>query len=55
MMEKITSHQNPGVKRVARLRAKKGRDAKNLTIVEGVREVRQALQAGLRFSCAYVC
>ncbi|NTV29561.1 MAG: RNA methyltransferase [Candidatus Omnitrophica bacterium] len=55
MIEKITSPQNPGVKRVARLRVKKGRDAKHLTIVEGVREVRQALAAGLRFSGAYVC
>jgi TrmH family RNA methyltransferase len=54
-MEKITSPQNTGVKRIARLRSKKGRDAKNLTIVEGVREVRQALNAKLRLSCAYVC
>lgn len=55
MIEKITSPQNPGIKRVSRLRVKKGRDAKNLTIVEGRREVRQALSAGLRFSCVYVC
>ncbi len=54
-MEKIISVQNPGVKRVMRLRSKKGRDAKNLTIVEGVREVRQALAAGFRFSAVYVC
>lgn len=38
-----------------RLRTKKTREAKGLTIVEGVREVRQALRSGLRFSCAYVC
>ncbi|NLE65215.1 MAG: RNA methyltransferase [Elusimicrobia bacterium] len=54
-VEKITSPQNGGVKRVARLRGKKGRDAKNLTIVEGVREVRQALNAGCRIASAYVC
>lgn len=54
-LEKISSPQNPGVKRVMRLRSKKGRDAKNLTIVEGVREVRQALAAGFHFSSAYVC
>ena len=54
-LEKISSPQNPGVKRVMRLRSKKGRDAKNLTIVEGVREVRQALAAGFRFSAVYVC
>ncbi|MBF0569950.1 MAG: RNA methyltransferase [Candidatus Omnitrophica bacterium] len=54
-LEKIDSVQNSGVKRIARLRAKKGRDAKNLTIVEGVREVRQAIAAGLRIAAVYVC
>ncbi len=54
-VEKIISLQNPGIKRIARLRSKKARDAKNLTIVEGVREVRQALAAGFRFSAVYVC
>ena len=54
-LEKISSPQNSGVKRVMRLRSKKGRDAKNLTIVEGVREVRQALAAGFHFSAVYVC
>lgn len=54
-LEKITSPQNPGIKRIARLRGKKGRDAKNLTIVEGLRELRQAMAAGLRMSAVYVC
>ncbi len=54
-MEKITSVQNPGIKRVARLRTKKTREAKGLTLVEGIREVEQALHAGLRFSCVYIC
>ena len=55
MIEKITSPQNFGVKRVVRLRGKKGRDAKNLTVVEGVRELRQAIQAGLRLIAVYFC
>lgn len=55
MIERITSIQNPGIKRVARLRSKKSRDARGLTIVEGIREVRQALAAGLRFNGAYIC
>lgn len=55
MIEKISSLQNAGIKRVARLRTKKSREARGLTIVEGAREVRQALNAGLRFSCAYIC
>lgn len=54
-MEKITSLQNSGIKRVVRLRTKKTREAKGLTIVEGIREVRQALRAGVRFAGAYVC
>jgi RNA methyltransferase, TrmH family len=55
MIEKITSVQNAGVKRVVKLRGKKGRDAKNLTVVEGVRELRQAVGAGLRIPAVYVC
>ena len=54
-MEKITSLQNSGIKRVVRLRTKKTREAKGLTIVEGVREVRQALNSGIRFAGVYVC
>ncbi|MBF0594734.1 MAG: RNA methyltransferase [Candidatus Omnitrophica bacterium] len=54
-MEKITSLQNSGIKRVVRLRTKKTREAKGLTLVEGIREVRQALKAGLRFAGVYVC
>ncbi|MEI6437489.1 MAG: RNA methyltransferase [Candidatus Omnitrophota bacterium] len=54
-IEKITSLQNSGIKRVVRLRTKKTREAKGLTIVEGVREVRQALKAGLRFTGVYFC
>ncbi|MBF0486173.1 MAG: RNA methyltransferase [Candidatus Omnitrophica bacterium] len=54
-LEKLTSPDNSGVKRVVRLRTKKSRDAKNLTIVEGVRELRRAVDAGLRFECVYIC
>jgi RNA methyltransferase, TrmH family len=54
-VEMITSHQNAGVKRVVRLRGKGSREAPQLTLVEGVREVRQALRAGWRIDCAYVC
>ncbi len=55
VIEKISSLQNPGIKRVVRLRTKKSREARGLTIVEGAREVSQALNAGLRFSCVYIC
>jgi TrmH family RNA methyltransferase len=37
------------------LRTKKSRDARGETIIEGVREIRRALEAGLRFSAVYFC
>ena len=55
VIEKISSVQNAGIKRVVRLRTKKSREARGLTIVEGHREVGQALAAGLRFMCVYIC
>ncbi|MFH0754416.1 MAG: RNA methyltransferase [Candidatus Omnitrophota bacterium] len=55
MIEKISSLQNAGIKRVVRLRTKKSREARGLTIVEGNREVRQAFLAGLRFHSVYIC
>lgn len=54
-MEKITSVQNLSIKRIARLRTKKTREAKGITLVEGIREVRQALSANLTFVCVYIC
>ena len=54
-IEKITSVQNEGIKRVVRLRDRRGREARGLTIVEGVREVRQALRAGLVIQQVYWC
>lgn len=54
-MERIVSIQNAGIKRIARLRTKKTREAKGLTLVEGVREVWQALAANLRFLSVYIC
>ena len=54
-IEKITSVQNEGIKRVVRLRDRRGREARGLTIVEGVREVRQAMRAGWTIQRAYVC
>ena len=53
--DKITSVHNEGVKRVVRLRDRRGRDERGLTLVEGVREVRQAMRAGWTIQRAYVC
>jgi len=54
-IEKITSVQNEGIKRVVRLRDRRGREERGLTLVEGVREVRQALHAGLAIQQIYMC
>lgn len=51
----ITSLQNPRVKRVVKLANRAARDEARQTVVEGVREVRQALVAGIAPVEAYVC
>lgn len=53
--DKITSERNEGVKRLVRLRDRRGRDERGLTLVEGVREVRQAMRAGWVIQQVYVC
>ncbi|MDD3178885.1 MAG: RNA methyltransferase [Opitutaceae bacterium] len=46
--EKITSLQNPRVKQLVRLRERRERDEMGLFLIEGYREVRRALEAGMR-------
>lgn len=46
--EKITSLQNPRVKQLVRLRERRERDERGLFLVEGYREVRRALEKGVR-------
>ncbi len=46
--EKIISLQNPRVKQLVRLRDRRARDEAGLFLVEGYREVRRALAAGVR-------
>lgn len=54
-MIRITSLQNPRVKQAVRLRERAHRDAEGLLLIEGYREVRRALDNGIRpvalFSC----
>ncbi len=55
-MARITSPQNPRVKRVARLStSRRLRERERLTVVEGRREVRRCLDAGLIPREAYIC
>lgn len=51
----ITSTSNPRLKAAAALRDRRERDRSGLTIVDGAREVRRALEAGVDVVEAFVC
>jgi len=51
----ISSLNNPRIKSVVRLKNRRERDARGLTVVEGQREAARALQAGIVPQEAYVC
>ncbi len=54
MPERISSLQNPRVKQLVKLRDRRPRDEAGLFLVEGYREVRRALAAGVRPGELYV-
>ena len=51
----LTSLANPRVKAAAALRDRREREATGLTIVDGAREIRRALDAGVEVVEAFVC
>jgi RNA methyltransferase, TrmH family len=51
----IASAANPRIRAAARLRDRRARDDAGLTIVDGGREVRRALEAGIAVEEAFVC
>ncbi len=51
----LSSPSNPRVKAASGLRDRRERDATGLTIVDGAREIRRALEAGIEFVEAFVC
>lgn len=51
----LASPANPRVKAVARLRDRRHRDEVGLTLVDGAREVRRALESGVDVVEAFVC
>lgn len=53
--EKITSLQNPRIKQLVKLRDRRDRDEAGLFLVEGYREVRRALEKGIRLMELYFC
>lgn len=55
MTTTITSPTNPHIKAVVKLADRRARDAARRTVVEGVREVRLALAAGVAPVEAYLC
>ncbi len=51
----ISSLQNTRIKQVVKLRNRRYRDSANLTIVEGIREIKQALDNNIQPSAAFIC
>jgi len=51
----ITSVKNEHIKSVMRLRDRRGRDATHLTIVEGAREIKRAIESQGSFKEFYIC
>lgn len=51
----ITSLQNQRIKNVVKLRQRRQRDSRRVTVVEGAREVLRALQQGIQPVEAYIC
>ena len=52
---KITSSANPKIKRVVKLKNRSTRREMGITVVEGVREIMRACEAGVEFKELYVC
>jgi TrmH family RNA methyltransferase len=51
----ITSLQNKRVKEALKLRRRRGRDAQNRFLIDGLREIQQSLAAGVETVEAFVC
>ncbi len=52
--EVISSPANPRIKALLRLRGRRDRESAGLTLVDGLREIRRALDAGAAIEAAYV-
>src|SRR3990172_9355279 len=55
MAEPITSRNNPRIKSAARLRERRGRAEQQRIIIDGIREIGRALDAGVEIIEAFVC
>jgi RNA methyltransferase, TrmH family len=54
-MSSITSAQNPKIKALLHLREKKERDTTGLFLIEGYRELRRAVDSGVKFESLFTC
>jgi rRNA methylases len=55
LVEQISSLQNPRVKQLVKLRDRRPRDEAGVFLVEGYRQIRRALDKGIRFTELYIC
>ncbi len=55
MTEKITSAQNPRLKRVVKLRTRRSRDRDGVFLIEGYRELQRAVDSGLVLEELFIC
>jgi len=54
-MQRITSLQNPHVKNAVKLRERRRREEQGRTVIDGARELRRAIAAGVRLVEVFVC
>jgi TrmH family RNA methyltransferase len=55
MLKELTSPQNPKIKQVVRLKDRKERDETGLFLIEGYREIKRAVEGGVRFESLFIC
>jgi len=55
MQELISSHQNPKIKKILSLQKSSERKSQNLFVVEGLREIKLALEANHQLHSIYIC
>lgn len=54
MYNRLTSAQNPKIKSLLHLREKKERDATGLFLIEGYREIKRAVESGVKFESLFI-
>jgi len=55
MSDSITSLQNPKIKRAQKLKERKERNESDLFLIEGYRELKKAVDAGVKIETLFIC